>query len=92
MLQEIVGNWWFWLILVFVVSWPLNFKFWQNIKKGSRCINTFVEDWYQWYKYPFEKNYYMYDVMSVLGFPAFLFYIVAFVILFIFTRLAGSFF
>ncbi len=89
MLQDIVGSWWFW-ILIFIVSWPLNFKFWQNIKKGSRRINTFVEEWYQLYKYPFSHDY-IYNIMSVLGFPALLFYIVTYVFLFIVTRLASPF-
>ena len=89
MLQGLMKSWWFW-VSIFIIFWPLNFIFWQNIKKGSRSINTFLEEWDQLYKYPFSRDY-VYDIMSVLSFPALLFYVISFVFIFVITRLAEPF-
>ena len=85
MLQELMRSWWFW-VLIFIIFWPLNYIFWQKRKKEAKLISNIFAQYYQMYKYPFNNDFW-YDVMSVLGFPALLFYIVLFVIIFVVTRI-----
>lgn len=90
MLQDMVGSWWFW-ISIFIVSWSLNFIFWQKRKEEAKRISNIFAQYHQMYKYPFNNDFW-YDIMSVLGFPALLFYLVLFVTIFVVTRLVEPLF
>jgi hypothetical protein len=72
---------WFWpAVVLYIVFWVLVAGFWQGRKEESRNINTFVEKEYLMHKYPFDSDF-GYNVMSFLGPPVFLIYILLLVVL-----------
>jgi hypothetical protein len=61
-------------IALYIVAWLFVIGFWQARKKESRNLLTFVQRSYLMHKYPFESDL-GYDIMSFLGPPVFVIYI-----------------
>ena len=75
MFHEMIRSWWFWVAGAgYILFWVFTIGFWQGRKEGSKRIKTFVQEYYLMHKYPF-RNDFGYDIMSILGPPAFLFYL-----------------